>query len=279
MARCLGRTQRFRAKPGRVRQIWTRPQAARADPGRPREPRKRRCCPSITAIHLYQTGSTQRVSLRESVARWRSRLTTIKASRCSISNTCRADPASALRISTETRSSVRKVGRRPVPEDELILNCGRTWQLTEPEYFSIWRCHGLFWPIRQKMDRNVRRRQRGSVSKPVLLRRTHRSTPPPAVTQELVDSARARGGAYYVEFFEAAQDQPEHRLSTALIDWFQGRGSGSSAVQPLVYRCANWSSCPDPGGIAVWRVSSFSGPEPVLACSRCSNSRRGRRRV
>ena len=135
------------------------------------------------------------------------------------------------------------------PEDQLILNAGRTWRLgPEPEYLGIWHTPTAGLERLGEWDRAFR--ARGNVGDEATMSRVAR-VDFAGCYDALLEPRPARNGLYYMERFrpvgpaESARSFYEERL----------RQLGRFTLNLVARRIGRLGT--DPGGLAVWTVPGF----------------------
>jgi hypothetical protein len=141
------------------------------------------------------------------------------------------------------------------PDDDLILNAGRTWRLgPEPEYLGVW--HVPRAGLERLGQWEQAFRDRGAVGDEATMARVARADFA-GCYDELTAPISACNGLYYVEQFRPAA--PAERIA----QFYAGR------AKMLPQFCLNLVCArigrlaPEPGGLAVWTIPGYASLDQV----------------
>jgi hypothetical protein len=142
------------------------------------------------------------------------------------------------------------------------MSIGRTWRLgPEPEYQKVWEAPTAGIARLDAWDEVFRSGEAETVEKPFReLARIERAVcyeallqPIPQRTEQRVAAdPRARGAIYYAEFFEPVGSSEEIRKL------YDERAAAHAALRLALCGVRIGKLAPDPGGLAVWTVPSYS---------------------
>jgi hypothetical protein len=135
-------------------------------------------------------------------------------------------------------------------EDRMILSVGRTWRLgPEPEYLTAWQTPTAGFERIDAWDKVFRSGQADDLEKPFReVARIDRA----GCYDALLDPKPARGGIYYLEFFEPAGSRDEIR------ELYARRAASHSDLTLALCLVGIGKLAPEPGGLAVWTLPSFA---------------------
>lgn len=150
-------------------------------------------------------------------------------------------------------------------QDQLILSLGRTWRLgPEPEYLTIWHTPSAGLERLDDWDKVFRSGEADTIEKPfsevarieragcydALLDPVRQSSTGNATAQNQRNRG-ARGGIHYAEFFEPIGSNDEIRAL------YSKRAAEHADVALALCAVRIGKLAPDPGGLAVWTLSSY----------------------
>jgi hypothetical protein len=136
-------------------------------------------------------------------------------------------------------------------EDQLVLNLGRTWRVgPEPEYVAVWYNAAAGLERIAEWERIFTSGEAARFEEPFKLAARIDAA---GCYEPLLDPVPGGGGPYYAEFFE-----PAARASgDAVRSFFDERRRRSGLeLNLLVQRIGRLG--PDPAGLAVWTLPSYS---------------------
>lgn len=135
-------------------------------------------------------------------------------------------------------------------EEQLIVRAGRTWRLgPEPEYLCVWSTPNAGLDRIDAWDREYRSPQ--GIEHAAQFARVARIDIA-GCYRALLPPIPSRHGIYYTEFFSADAAQQEIRPMYES----RARQHPDLILNLLVHRIGKLA--PDPGGLAIWTVPSFS---------------------
>jgi len=136
-------------------------------------------------------------------------------------------------------------------EDQLVLNLGRTWRVgPEPEYVAVWYNAAAGLERIAEWERIFTSGEAARFEEPFKLAARIDAA---GCYEPLLDPVPGGGGPYYAEFFE-----PAARASGAAVRSFfdERRRRSGLELNLLVQRIGRLG--PDPAGLAVWTLPSYS---------------------
>jgi hypothetical protein len=135
-------------------------------------------------------------------------------------------------------------------DDQLVLNVGRTWRIgPEPEYVAVWFNAAADLERIADWERIFTSGEAARFEEPFKLAARIDAA---GCYEPLLDPVPGAGGPYYAEFFEPAPD-----TSGDVRSFFDERRSKSGLeLNLLVERIGRLG--PDPAGLAVWSLPSYS---------------------
>ena len=148
-------------------------------------------------------------------------------------------------------------------EDQMVLSIGRTWRLgPEPEYLTVWHTPGGDLGRLDDWDKVFRSGEADEVEKPFReLARIDRA----GCYEALIDpirqplksamapsDARPQRGIYYAEYFEPVASNDEIR------GLYLKRAAAHADLTLALCIVRIGKLAPDPGGLAVWTLPSYS---------------------
>jgi len=140
-------------------------------------------------------------------------------------------------------------------EEQLIIRAGRTWRLgPEPEYLCVWSTPNAGLERIDAWDREFRTPQ--GIEHAAQFARVARIDIA-GCYRPLMPPKPSRNGIYYAEFFRAGAGPQEIR---AMYE-DRARRHQDLTLNLLVQRIGGLA--PDPGGLALWTVPSFSIVESI----------------
>jgi hypothetical protein len=139
--------------------------------------------------------------------------------------------------------------------DQLIIRAGRTWRLgPEPEYFCVWSTPNAGLERIDAWDREFRTPQ--GIEHAAQFARVARIDIA-GCYRPLMQPIPSRNGIYYAEFFRSGAGQQGIR---AMYE-DRARRHQDLTLNLLIQRIGGLA--PDPGGLAMWTVPSFSMVESI----------------
>ena len=138
------------------------------------------------------------------------------------------------------------------PEDRLLLYIGRTWRIgpDQPEYLAVYYTPGGGLGRLDQWDQIFKS---GDVDQLELVRLATSRIDRAGCYRPLLTPLPAAGGPYYLEHFAAPDDLDDE----SVMKRFVARTSGTKDVQLHLLARRIGRLAPDPGGIAIWSLSTF----------------------
>ncbi|MBM3583847.1 MAG: hypothetical protein FJX36_05275 [Alphaproteobacteria bacterium] len=143
------------------------------------------------------------------------------------------------------------------PEDELVLNVGRTLRLgPHPAYLAYWRCRGMArldeWEAHFRSDAGMADAYEMATHRAIHLIHA-------GCFDEVVVGPRAEGGLQYIEYLDVPRAVPD----TALADHFAARAArhGHARLNHVIRRVGLIGG--PLGDMAVWTVADYVALEPL----------------
>lgn len=150
------------------------------------------------------------------------------------------------------------VGRRTdiwadsYPEDVLLMNVGRTWRLgPEPEYLVVYYTPGSGLERLTEWERLF---SSGEVARLEAQTRATGRIDEAGCFVPLREPVVARGGRYYAEFFDVAEERTRDDVAT----WFGERLDAHDGFTLHLVADRIGHLGPDPRGLAVWGIPGYA---------------------